>query len=226
MISVNVPENLKGSITLFSYGPFLDILKFQTEYYNTGSIAYKARIRIDVFNDSQMVFTGWSDEKSMMPGDRKNFEIYWYTNSTGNFTAKARVYFANEINEEELNIEKKVSTFPESIFEIESFRTYDNHVIFDLMAKKDARNVVVIPSNFPLGWIFEQKKIDSINKDEGMTVILHYYPSVWTPQNINLVIASDEGRYSTEKTVELRKETGIQWLFYYIVDGLRSYFSS
>lgn len=226
VIKVEVPKDLKGNISSFSYNYTLNILKFQIEYYNTGSVAYKVRNRIDILNDSKEVFTGWSEEKSLMPGDRKNFEIYSYINSTGNFTVKARSYFANEILEQKFSIEKSTSILSENVFEIKNFRTYDDFVIFDVKAKENVRNVVIIPSDFPVGWIFEQKKIDSIDKNNEKTVILHYYPTIWTQENLTLAIASDEGRYYTEKIFELKKEAGIQWLIYYIIDNLKIIFKS
>jgi hypothetical protein len=219
-IEVSVPSNLQGNISSISFNPSPDLVRFQIEFYNVGSVAYKARIRLDT-NDSQNVFTGWSDEKSLMPGDRNSYDIYWYTNSTGNFSAKAKVYFANEIFEQKFNVEKKTSSFSENVFEITNFRTYDNFIVFDLKSNQDAKNVVVIPTNMPIGWIFEQKKIDSLNRGATKNIVIQYYPSVWTLKNVTLMIASDEGRYYSEKTFELSKETGILWFFHYFIDRLK-----
>ncbi|MEM7825064.1 MAG: hypothetical protein QXO27_03785 [Candidatus Aenigmatarchaeota archaeon] len=225
IVEVDIPKYLKGNISSFSYNYSLNILKFQVEFYNTGSIAYKTRVRIDILNYSQRVFTGWSEEKTLMPGDRKNFEVYWYTNSTGNFTASVRSYFANEIFEQKFNIEKSNSILPEDIFEIKNFRTYDNFVIFDIKTIKDVKNVIVIPSNFPIGWVFEQKKINSIDKNSKKIITIRYYPTVRTRENLTLTIASDEGKYYTEKSFELRKKTGILWLVYYIIDNFKTNFN-
>jgi len=220
-IEVKVPKDVEGKISSFTYNSSLNLLKFQIEFYNIGSIAYKTRIRIDIFNDSQWLFTGWSVEKSLMPGERKNFEIYWYTNLTNNFTANVRSYFANEISEQKYNVEKNASILPQSVFEIKNFRAYDDYIIFDIVAKENSRDVIVIPSDFPFGWIFEQKKIDFINKDVRKTVVLQYQPTVWLPENLKLAIVSDEGRYYTGGNFELRKETGILWFVFYVIDKLR-----
>lgn len=220
-IEVNIPRNIEGNVSSFSYSYSLNILNFQIEFYNKGSIAYKTRIRLDIFNGSQWFFTGWSGEKSLMPGDRKNFEIYWYTNSTGNFTTKVRAYLANEIFEQKFSIEKKTSFLPKSVFEVKNFRTYDDYIIFDVRTEENVKDVVVIPADFPLGWMFEQKKVDSINNNAEKTIVLHYQPTVWVPENLKLEIASDEGKYYTEKTFELRKEMGILRLFHYIIDSIK-----
>jgi len=221
LIDVEIPKSLEGSITSFFFDPSKDIIKFQFEFYNTGSTAYKARIRIDFLNDSKTLFTAWSNEKILMPGDRKNFEIYIYTNSTGNFTLRSRVYFGNEIQEKFLKIEKKNSFSHQDIFEIKNFRTYDDFVVFDVKAKKSSKDIVILPHDFPLGWIFEQKKIDFLKEGEERTIALKYYPTVWSETNLTLIIASDEGKYKTERIFEMKKESGILWLIHYIVDKLK-----
>jgi len=221
IIEVEVPQSLFGNFTSFSYDSSKDILKFWFEFYNSGSTAYRTRIRLDVLNDSKIVFTGWSDEKVLMPGDRKNFEIYWYTNSTGNFSARARAYFGNEILERKFSLEKKNSFSPEDVFEIKNFRTYDDFIVFDIKAKRNAKDVVILPSDFPLGWVFEQKKIDFLKEGEEKTVAIDYHPTVWSEGKLNLIIASNEGRYKTEERFEMRKEMGIFWLIYYLTDMLK-----
>ena len=225
IIKVEVPESLFGNFTSFSYDSSKDILKFWFEFYNSGSTAYKTRVRLDVFNDSRIIFTGWSDEKVLMPGDRKNFEIYWYTNSTGNFSIRVRAYFGNEIFERRITIEKNNSFSPQDIFEIRNFRTYDDFIVFDIKAKRNAKNVVVLPSNFPLGWIFEQKRIDFLKKEEEKTIAINYQPTVWTEGKLSLIVASDDGKYKTEKIFEMKKETGIIWLIHFLLDKIKLFIS-
>jgi hypothetical protein len=219
IIKVEVPKSLVGNFTSFSYDSSKDILKFWFEFYNSGSTAYKTRIRLDAFNDSRIIFTGWSDEKILMPGDRKVFEIYWYTNSTGNFSIRVRAYFGNEIFERRINVEKNNSFSPEDVFEIKNFRTYDDFIVFDIKAKRSAKNVIILPSDFPLGWIFEQKKIDFLNKEK--TVAIYYQPTVWAEGKLNLIVASDDGIYKTEKIFEMKKEKGILWLIHYLTDRIK-----
>jgi hypothetical protein len=156
-----------------------------------------------------------------MPGDRKNFEIYWYTNSTGNFSARVRAYFGNEILERKFSLEKKNSFSPEDVFEIKNLRTYDDFIVFDIKAKRNAKDVVILPSDFPLGWVFEQKKIDFLKEGEEKTVAIDYHPTVWSEGKLNLIVASDEGRYKTEERFEMKKEVGILWLIYYLTDMLK-----
>jgi hypothetical protein len=82
-------------------------------------------------------------------------------------------------------------------------------------------NVIIMPKQYKYGWIFEQKKIDNITKDSSKLVILPYYPTLWMPTDVTLAIASDNGKYYTEKTVKMEKNEGLAGLFYYIIDSLR-----
>ena len=221
VIEVDVSKALKVDISSFSYDCVMNIVEFNVESYNTGTIGYKSRTSIDIFNENGIVFKGWGKENTLMPGGRENSEIYWYTNSTGNFTVRVRIYYGNEIMEKNFSIEKNVSSDSENVFEIRNFRTYDDFVVFDVIPKNDVENVVFIPSNFPLGWIFEQTKIDSIRDGNTKTVSIIYKPSVWYERDIYLEIASDNGKYYTGEFFKLKKETGIKRLLHSIIDRIK-----
>ncbi|MEM3393686.1 MAG: hypothetical protein QXY79_01400 [Candidatus Methanomethylicia archaeon] len=225
LIEVDVSKNLEGNTVYFSCDPSKDLMRFYLEFYNTGSVAYRARVRLDIINNSKSIFTTWSNEKILMPGDRKDFEVYLYGNSTGNLTLRSRVYFGNEIEERNFTIEKEYSFLPEDVFEIKNFRTYDDFIVFDIKAKKSAKDVVIIPYDFPMSWIFEQKKVRFLNENEEKTVALNYYPDFWNGEKMTLIIASDGGKYKTEKSFEMKKEVGIIWLIYYLTDKLKLFFN-
>jgi len=221
LIEVKVPKTLKGNVTSFSYESSKNLGTFKLEFYNSGSISYTGRARIDVFNDSQTIFTAWSEEKKFMPGDRKIFELYWFTNLTGNFSGRIRMYFANEILEKTFNLEKVYSYPTENVFTISSFRTYENAVVFDLKAEKDVKNVAIIPENIPLGWIFQQKKIEEMKKGEVRTVAISYKPTVWSEENLALSIADGDGKYFAQEEVKLKKESGLLGFVHYLIDLLK-----
>jgi hypothetical protein len=221
LIEVKVPKTLKGNVTSFSYDFSKNLVAFKLEFYNSGSISYTGRARIDVFNDSQTIFTAWSEEKKFMPGDRKIFELYWFTNLTGNFSGRIRMYFANEMLEKTFDLEKIYSYPTENVFTISSFRTYENAVVFDLKAEKDVKNVVIIPENIPLGWIFQQKKIEEMKKGEVRTVAISYKPTVWSEENLALSIADGDGKYFAQEEVKLKKESGLLGFVHYLIDLLK-----
>jgi len=222
IIEVSIVEELKGKISSINYDNSSNIVKFSIEFYNTGSVPYKARIKTEIFNDNKLIFNGWSQEKDFLPGDKKIFDIYWYTNYTREYFVKLKAYFGNEIKGyKKFGFLVSDSIVPENVFEIKDLRTYENHIIFDVYSKEDAENIIIMPNNYVYGWIFEQKKIDEISKDDSKLVILNYYPTLWTPSNISLSIVSDSGRYYTEKTVEMKKNEGLTGLIFYIIDSMR-----
>lgn len=222
-IEINVPENINGDISSLKINTTTNIIDFLMEFYNTGSVPYKSRIRIDIFENNTLLFTGWSKENVLMPGSRKNNEIAWYKNKTGNYTAKIRLYFGNEIFDfKTFNFQINNSIIPEDTFEIEEFRIYDNFIIFDIKSKKNASELFLIPLKYPKTWIFEQKKIISLKENEKKTIILPYSADVFFQADFTLGIVSNNGEYYSEKTFELKKETNI---LYHILDQLRIWFS-
>jgi hypothetical protein len=226
VLDVGVAETLEGNVSSLIYDSSSNLVKFSIEFYNTGSVPYKARVRTEIFNDSEMLFSGWSQEKEFMSGDKKVFDIYWYTAEKGNYLAKVKVYFGNDVKEYKkfgFSIDNIVES--EDVFGIKNFRTYNDYIIFDLESSKDAENVTIIPDRYTLGWIFEQKVISKIPANTSKLVVLNYYPTVWQPSNITLDIVSDKGKYYTGETVEMSKKEGLTGLFYYVMDSLRMAFS-
>jgi hypothetical protein len=224
-IEVGVAESLKGNMSSIAYDNTSNIVKFSIEFYNTGSIGYKARIKDEIYDGSKLVFNGWSQEQSLMPGERKTFNIYWFSSNEGKYYSKFKAYFGNEILEYkkfEFSIGKSIS--PENVFEISNLRTYDNHIIFDLQSREDVKNVIIMPDKYIYGWIFEQSVIANLSKNTSKVVVINYYPTLWTPLNISLSIASDGGKYYSERLVEMKKNEGLTWLFYYIIDSFRTAF--
>jgi hypothetical protein len=222
LIKVNINEEIKSKIVSETTNFSFNVVKFSTEFYNIGSIDYSARARIFVYSDDKLIFSGWSQEKGLMSGDKKSFDIYWYAKSPGKYKSKLRFYFGNEIIDSETKeLQINETLIPKDVFEISNFRTYDNHVIFDLKSEKDVKNIKVIPHEYVPGWIFEQKAIENIKKGDIKTVSLPYSPTVWKPTTLKLVVVSDNGKYYSEKPLEMKKETGITSIIYSILDSLK-----
>jgi len=224
VIKIEVAEVLSGNITSLVYNPSIDtnIFKITTEFFNTGSIGYKARARLDVFSQSGLLYTGWSKEASLVPGIKSSFNIYWFEpNITGNFSGRIRIYYANEIKELEIKFEIKNFTISQDIFEISDLRTYDNYVKFSLRSSQTVNSVIAFPSKYPLGWIFEQTKIEKLNQNDKISVSLPYQPSLWTPSEVTIAVVTEDGKYYSSKTFILVKEEGLLKYVHYLTDGLR-----
>ncbi len=228
LVSVNVPQIIEGNITSIYYNSSTDLVKFRIEYQNRGSIPYTARIRIDVLNvskpdESRIIFTAWGPEKIFMPGDKKTSELYWYNNETGNFTVRARVYYANEILENFFDIEKTKTTayidsMDSEVFQIKNLRVYDNFIVFDLFSKRDVEDIIIVPDSFTNGWIFEQKKIDLLKGGSVKVIALPYKPTVFAEDELTLKIVSEQPKIYYEKTFTLIKNRGLTSLIYYLID--------
>lgn len=224
-IEVDVNEDVKSQIIHETQSVSINVVNFSSEVYNIGSIPYTARARIFVYNGNKSIFSGWSQEKVLMPGDKKTFDVYWYSSSPENYESKLRIYFGNEIIENEKNnFQVTESLTPEDIFEVENFRTYDNHVVFDTVSKKDVNNVIIIPLQYVPGWIFEQKTIEKVKKNLIKPVLINYYPTVWEPTTLKLAIAAENGKYYSEKIIQMNKKEGITNIIYTILDNLKLLF--
>jgi len=210
VIKVDVAETLKGNVSSFSINSSSNIVKLPIEFYDTGSVAYLARVRIYVYNDTDLIFSGWSAEKALKPGDRKLFDIFWPATDAGNYTAKLRIYFGNEIFEQggfRIQVNKTVQA--EDVFDVRDFKTHDDHVDFNIISRNDSSDAVVVPLKYTSGWVFEQAEVGSMKAGESKRVTLHYISGVWTPGSLKLVVASNSGSFYTEKNLEMKKETDL-----------------
>jgi len=228
-LGVNVTEILTAEAINVNYDSIVEdgkVFKTSFELFNSGSIGYKARVRLDVFNDKNLVYTGWSDEKSLPPGIRVFFRVYWYpSNSTGNFTGRLMIYYANEIEKmDTIEFEVKGISIPEKSIEIVDFKTYDEEVEIALKSDQSLNNVVVIPSGYPLGWVFEQTMIEKLEKNKVKRIGLVYKPSLWKPTLIKLDVITEDGKYYTSESFLLERETGIRRLLYYSLKWIRNLF--
>jgi hypothetical protein len=61
----------------------------------------------------------------------------------------------------------------------------------------DADKVILIPCEYPTGWIFEQAVTDD------KEAVINYEPSLWVPRTVSLYAVSSDGRYYGKKTVML-----------------------
>jgi len=222
-IDVSIAEDLNVSISSLSYPEINNnIFKLTTELFNRGSIGYKVRERLDVFNQSKVLYTAWSREEPLVPGTRSVFNIYWYEpNKTGNFTGRLRVYYENEIKESEIEFEVKDLSITQDIFEISNFRTYDDYIKFSLKSPQTVKNVIAFVSDHPMGWIFEQAKIENLDQNDKISVYIPYQASLWTPSEIKVSIVTEDGKYYSSKSFTMVKEGGLIMYINYLIDAIK-----
>jgi hypothetical protein len=221
VVRIGVKMNLKGEISAFSYNTSNGILRVNLEFFNSGSVAYKARTRLSVLNSTDIIFDGWSDEKTLMPGERKVFEVYYYTPKTlKDLTARVRVYFGKELIERNFKLKILNERTPEDIFQIRNFRTHEDYVRFEMKTSKPVKNVLVIPEKYMMGWIFYQRKIKALDPNKKIEVTLPYRAEVWVPHEITLGIVTEDGEYYSSHSFMLKKERGILKYIHYVIDKL------
>ena len=78
VLKVGVKESFDGDAVFFLGNVSGNLVKFSSEFYNSGNVPYNARARIDIYESDVYVFSGWSREKPLMAGDRDYFEIFWF----------------------------------------------------------------------------------------------------------------------------------------------------
>lgn len=220
-IKIGVKMELKGNISAIFYNVSNGVLRINPEFYNSGSVAYSARARLDILNSTDIIFTGWSREEMLMPGERKDFEIFYYTSKTlENITARIRIYYGFEMVERKIELKIESMQASEDIFQIKNFRTYDDSIKFQLRSSKNLKNVLIIPRDYMISWMFEQKRIENLNKNRNTEVVLPYEASAWLSPNITIEVVTEDGRYHSVSQFSLQKEEGILKYIHYLTDKL------
>jgi hypothetical protein len=220
-IEVGVREILKGSALSITYDNTSSAVRFSTEFYNTGSVGYKARMRLHVLYNDSVVFEGWSQEEEMSPGEKKDYNIYWDAEAPGTYSAEIRAYFGNEmIDYKKFDFNAGNTAVMGDSFAIDQFRTYDDHIVMDVRSNVNS-TLVVLPSDYTNGWIFEQKDMGVLGENATKTISIHYIPTPWSPSSVNLIVMSKDGKYCSEKTFEMKREQGLVGLFFSLIDGIK-----
>ena len=219
-VKIGVKMSIKGNISAVFYNVSNGFLTVNQEFFNSGSVAYKTRIRLDVLNSTDVMFTGWSKEETIMPGERKNFEIDWYTPKTENVVVRLIAYYGKEMTQREMKLKIENNQTSEDVIQIKNFRTYDDSVKFQIRSTTPLSNVIIIPENYMMGWVFEQKKIENLNANKNIEVTIPYEPSVWLTHDLNIAAVTEDGRYYSIFLFNLKKEEGFQKYTNYILDKI------
>jgi hypothetical protein len=208
-IKVGVKETLEIEALGLKYNSLIENgepLKVSFELFNVGSVGYKARVKLNIFNQSNLLQTVWSNEKDFAPGITHHFDIYYPINQVGNFKVELKVYFADEIKElKSFNFQVKKTTLPENTFDMRDFNTYEKEIEFKIISNKTLEKLLIIPTNCPMGWICEQTKIERMKENELNEITLSYEPSLWKESDITINVLTEDGKYLTNKPFTLRR---------------------
>ncbi|MCD6557886.1 MAG: hypothetical protein J7K31_02525 [Candidatus Aenigmarchaeota archaeon] len=189
-----------------------------TEWMNSGSVSCKVKIRADILKDDAVVYTGWSQEKIMLPGAYDTFDIYWLPKEDGNYHVVLTAYQCYESKKiKEINFSaigtNKTRASLEDIAGISISNTKDM-IRINVKKKRGVESLpplVVIPSQYPMGWYFESKKLEP-TQDKIIDTI-SYYAEYWKEEPITLEIVSEDGKYYAKKTIRLKEPRDVTPLY-------------
>ena len=85
----------------------------------------------------------------------------------------------------------------------------ENYLELEIKAGEDLENIVFHTEDHPFGWIFEDKKIDKINKGEIKYVKINYAPEIWRESEISINVFDEKNNYFSSKKIFLEKSDNI-----------------
>ncbi|MCK5372770.1 MAG: hypothetical protein KAJ20_00355 [Candidatus Aenigmarchaeota archaeon] len=214
-IEVNVIELLDTNVKYIDCCMLnSNVMSASYDVFNTGSVAYAARIRLDMVDGAKKVTSIWSSESLLNPGERDTINMYWYEPEDKTITASARLYRAYDI----VDIGNITWVFNDAstsydALDIEKIRVYDDKIKIKITAKNDTEKIIIYPVKYTAGWLFEQNVIEDVIAGKSRTLYMNYDAGVFREAEITLVAVSEDGKYYGENTFLLKKETGIRkWI--------------
>lgn len=195
--------------------------EFLMEIDNTGSVGCNFRVRIDVYDGSQLIHTAWSEGLPLEPGDCSDFRAYFYPAYPGNFSAEVLIHSCNLITKgpvlnftvikpetrdvnKSSRLEGAVKKM-EEVFEISAVNNKSS-VGMKIKSRRNVTGLLIIPREYPLGWIVESGKIDAMRDGVEKTVEIGYAPGIWGEKELVFDIVSLDGKYHTTKSIMLKEE--------------------
>ena len=214
-IEVNVIELLDTNVKYIDCCMLnSNVMSASYDVFNTGSVAYAARIRLDIMDGAKKVTSIWSSESLLNPGERDTINMYWYEPEDKTITASARLYRAYDI----VDIGNITWVFNDAstsydALDIEKIRVYDDKIKIKITAKNDTEKIIIYPVKYTAGWLFEQNVIEDVIAGKSRTLYMNYDAGVFREAEITLVAVSEDGKYYGENTFLLKKETGVRkWI--------------
>ena len=76
VVNVDILENFDYQIKNLDYDSVVNtIFSANSELYNSGSVGYRVRLRLDILNDSEVIYSGWTSEEFLNPGKSHLFSV-------------------------------------------------------------------------------------------------------------------------------------------------------
>ena len=188
-----------------------NVMSVSYDIFNSGSVAYSARVRLDLFDNGSDITSIWSDEYKLNPGQRDTIDMYWYESEKTKITVKPKLYRAYEIVDLEnitwvFNDTKPV----QNTIEFDKISVSDDKIKFQITVENETDRIIVYPIHYTKGWLFEQTVVDDITAGNKVKASILYDTGAFYENEITFVAVSSDGKYYGEKTFLLKKDTGIK----------------
>lgn len=182
------------------------VYNLSLELYNSGSIAYLAKTRLDMFENGKKIFTAWGDSRIMIPGIKEKIDLYGQVNTSGNFTPRLRVYFANELLEKWYPAREFIVNERQDVFTFSGISAGKDYVEFDIIADRDM-DILLLPDNYPPGWEFPFSEV-RLKANETIGNRMIFTPDVIKDTEITLIAVSKDGKFSGSQKIQISKDEG------------------
>lgn len=216
-VDVEINERTEGDFVFTNYTVKNGVINATTEFYNLGSNAYSVRMRLEIYGQEKT--SVWTDERKLHPGNRQKFSLF-AVQPEGNFSARLRAYYGNEIVSQDLTDFYGARTAAGGAFEISNAATFDDRIEFDLKANADV-HAMLSPVKYPDSWIFEQADAGYMANQTVKRVAMRYKAGVWSPESVVVSAFSEDGGYYTEARVQLSEPQRTPDLYTLLISALR-----
>ena len=211
-VQVDIAEVIDGRVFIPEQTEITGAVKINPELTNMGSIALDANAKMEIFRNSEKIFSIRSGKKQIMPGERESFHMYWFEPAIKeNLMTKIYVYYSDKVHEEEIQLKLNTEENPIDVFELYDFRTYDDYIRFDVICNKTLENIIIFISEYPEEWHTEQKLIKKLIKNRDQEVIIPFEINSFSPQIIEINIVTEDGKFYEKRELLMKKEEGISY---------------
>jgi len=226
-VDVNIRETIKGTNAYIDYYKNVtdSAQRFLVDWENQGSVSCKVRLRMDISNEISHQYTGWSGESALEPGDHSELEMYYYPPFSGTFQANITAYYCNTVEDvatvyftartsrenvtgnssggdKNLALQERiVKPVPVDV----TVENTETTVVMKIKPRENLSSLVISPRRYPLGWIFESKRIEDLKQNEERTVTIDYVPPIWKPATIEFDYGTLEGGYHSTREITLQE---------------------
>jgi hypothetical protein len=215
-MEISIEESLQGHAALFDLnnGP---VQEFVLRLENTGSVNCLARPRLDIYTSGEgdltdLAYTAWGSEEALMAGASREWRLYSAL-PQGSYSAVLRTHYCNEIFKLGTLNFSALGLDPDKSLTIDVLTVGENAM--DLSVSGLDGKVVVIPEDYPSGWIFEAAALEEEGHGQAW---LGFEPVRVDGTSVMLRAISLDGLSYGERRVSLslRKEQASSDLIYAI----------